>query len=194
MPEEFDNQENIKETPAPDTVEETQDASEVDLGVCLAQAEQECAELNARVLRLQADYDNLRRRTRQEREDLISRANERVINKLLPVIDDFARALSATVETSDYAALAQGVAMIYRSLMSVLEDEGLKSIDEVGVAFDPHLHEAIARAAGEVEPGSCDVVDQVYRCGYTLCGRTLRTAMVIVGSAPAPATTPEPKA
>lgn len=187
MPNEFDNQENIPETPAPETTEDAQATSAADVTALLAQAEQERAQLNTRVLRLQADYDNLRRRTRQEREELIGRANERLINKLLPVLDDFDRALEATADTSDYASLAQGVAMIYRALMNVLEEEGLRCIAEVGAVFDPHVHEAAARVPGAAAPGDCDVVEQVYRRGYTLGGRTLRPAMVIVGSAPAAA-------
>lgn len=147
----------------------------------LAQKEQQYEELAARFLRLQADFDNYRRRTKQEREELITRASERLISKILPVLDDFERALSATVSESD-TGLAQGVEMIYRALLMKLEEEGLKSVPGVGAIFDPHIHDAVAcDKPDDSGDDTITVVIEEYRKGYLLSDRLIRPAMVKVG-------------
>ncbi len=132
-------------------------------------------------LRLAADFDNYRKRVAREHAELSARANERLVNELLPVLDDLERALEATAErnhTGDWEAkLEEGVQLVHRSLASLLERHGLTEIGTEG-AFDPHVHEALlAQSAEGAEEGS---VLQVLQKGYKLGDKVLRPARVIV--------------
>ena len=127
-------------------------------------------------LRLAADFDNYRKRVAREHAELTARANERLVNELLPVLDDLERALEAAAEHEE-AKLEEGVQLVHRSLASLLERHGLKEIDTDG-AFDPHVHEALlAQPAEDAEEGS---VLQVLQKGYRLGDKVLRPARVIV--------------
>ena len=133
-----------------------------------------------RLQRLQAEFDNFRKRTFKEKEELVKYASERVVRELLPVIDNFERALEAAKNTQDFAALAQGVEMIFRQLNGVLGKEGLAEIEAVGQAFDPNLHEAIMQVDSEEHPANT-VVEEVQK-GYYLKDKVLRPSMVKVSS------------
>jgi molecular chaperone GrpE len=127
-------------------------------------------------LRLAADFDNYRKRVAREHAELTTRANERLVNELLPVLDDLERALEAAAEHEE-AKLEEGVKLVHRSLAALLERHGLTEIDTEG-AFDPHVHEALlAQPAGDAEEGS---VLQVLQKGYRLGEKVLRPARVIV--------------
>ena len=127
-------------------------------------------------LRLAADFDNYRKRVAREHAELTTRANERLVNELLPVLDDLERALEAAAEHEE-AKLEEGVKLVHRSLASLLERQGLKEIETEG-AFDPHVHEALlAQPAEGAEEGS---VLQVLQKGYRLGDKVLRPARVIV--------------
>jgi molecular chaperone GrpE len=127
-------------------------------------------------LRLAADFDNYRKRVAREQVELTSRANERILNELLPVLDDLERALEAATQHEE-AKLEEGVRLVHRSLLGLVERHGLKEIETEG-AFDPHVHEALLTQPGEgAEEGS---VLQVLQKGYTLGDRVLRPARVIV--------------
>jgi molecular chaperone GrpE len=127
-------------------------------------------------LRLAADFDNYRKRVAREHSELTARANERLVNELLPVLDDLERALEAAAEHEE-AKLEEGVQLVHRSLASLLERHGLKEIETEG-AFDPHVHEALlAQPAEGAEEGS---VLQVLQKGYRLGDKVLRPARVIV--------------
>ena len=127
-------------------------------------------------LRLAADFDNYRKRTAREHAELTRRANERLLNELLPVLDDLERALEAAAEHEE-AKLEEGVRLVHRSLLGLVERHGLTEIDTEG-AFDPHVHEALLAQPGEgVEEGS---VLQVLQKGYRLGDKVLRPARVIV--------------
>ena len=127
-------------------------------------------------LRLAADFDNYRKRVAREHAELTKRANERILNELLPVLDDLERALEAA-EQHEEAKLEEGVELVHRSLAALLQRHGLTPIETEG-AFDPHVHEALAAQPGEgAEPGS---VLQVLQKGYRLGDRVLRPARVIV--------------
>jgi molecular chaperone GrpE len=127
-------------------------------------------------LRLAADFDNYRKRVAREHAELTQRANERLLNELLPVLDDLERALEAAAEHEE-AKLEEGVKLVHRSFLSLLERHGLSEIETNG-AFDPHVHEALlAQAAEDAEEGS---VLQVLQKGYRLGERVLRPARVIV--------------
>jgi molecular chaperone GrpE len=127
-------------------------------------------------LRLAADFDNYRKRVAREQVELSRRANERILNELLPVLDDLERALEAAAEHEE-AKLEEGVRLVHRSLLGLVERHGLSEIETEG-AFDPHVHEALLAQPGEgAEEGA---VLQVLQKGYRLGDKVLRPARVIV--------------
>jgi len=130
-----------------------------------------------RFLRLQAEWDNYRKRTEQERIAERRRAAENLVEKLLPIIDDMERALDH-VDTASVESLAEGVQAVLNKLIDILTYEGLEAIDPMGEPFDLNLHQAV----GRVEDRSLyeDTVAQVYQKGYSLGGKVLRSAMVVV--------------
>jgi molecular chaperone GrpE len=132
-------------------------------------------------LRLAADFDNYRKRVARESAELSRRANERLLNELLPVLDDLERALEAAAEHNHTpegeAKVEEGVRLVHRSLVGLVERHGLKEIETDGL-FDPHVHEALLAQPGEgAEAGS---ILQVLQKGYKLGDRVLRPARVIV--------------
>jgi molecular chaperone GrpE len=127
-------------------------------------------------LRLAADFDNYRKRVAREHAELTARANERLLNELLPVLDDLERALEAAAQHEE-AKLEEGVRLVHRSLLGLVERHGLSEIATEG-AFDPHVHEALLTQPGDgAEEGS---VLQVLQKGYRLGDKVLRPARVIV--------------
>lgn len=127
-------------------------------------------------LRLAADFDNYRKRVAREQAALTARANERLLNELLPVLDDLERALEAAAEHEE-AKLEEGVRLVHQALVGLVERHGLSEIDTDG-GFDPHVHEALLTQPGEgAAEGS---VLQVLQKGYRLGERVLRPARVIV--------------
>jgi molecular chaperone GrpE len=140
-----------------------------------------------RYLRAMAEFDNARKRSAREREELIKNANETLIRDLLPVLDNLDRALQAARADAGAASVTTGVELIQREMLRVLEKFGAVPFVSVGTPFDPERHEAIARvpAAGTPE---MTVVGETAR-GYLLNGRVLRPAMVTVAMTPEP---PEP--
>jgi molecular chaperone GrpE len=131
-----------------------------------------------RYVRTVAEFDNARKRAVREREELIRGANESLIRELLPVLDNFERALQAARGDAGAAGVTAGVELIQRELLRVLEKFGVTAFSSVGAPFDPERHEAVARvpAAGHPE---MTVVGETAR-GYLLNGRVLRPAMVTV--------------
>ncbi|GBG12209.1 nucleotide exchange factor GrpE [Paenibacillus agaridevorans] len=131
-----------------------------------------------RYLRAQADFDNFRRRTMKEKEELAQYASMKLIDQLVPIVDNFERALAAASSNSDYDSLAKGIDMIFRQLFQTLEAEGLKAIEAVGQPFNPEFHQAIMTVeSDEYEEGI--VVEEVQK-GYMLKEKVLRPAMVKV--------------
>lgn len=127
-------------------------------------------------LRLAADFDNYRKRVAREHADLTRRANERLLNDLLPVLDDLERALEAAASHEE-AKLEEGVALVHRSLVDLVARNGLTEIETAG-SFDPHIHEVLLTQPGDsAEEGS---VLQVLQKGYRLGDKVLRPARVIV--------------
>ncbi|MDF2722253.1 MAG: co-chaperone GrpE [Paenibacillus sp.] len=131
-----------------------------------------------RYLRTQADFDNFRRRSRQEKEDFAKYASAKLIEQLLPVIDNFERALSAGKTNNDYDALLKGVDMIYRLFDQVMGQEGLKPIESVGQPFNPEYHQAIMQVESADHPDGT-VLEELQK-GYILKDKVLRPAMVKV--------------
>lgn len=138
-----------------------------------------------RLLRTTADFDNFKKRAAREKQEAIKFANESLMGKIIPVLDNFEMALAATQNSSaeGVKSLQEGVAMIHSQLKSVLMDAGLEEVDATGKPFDPNLHEAVSQQeSAEVAEGS---VLQQLRKGYRLRERLLRPATVIVAKKPA---------
>lgn len=126
--------------------------------------------------RLKADFENYRRRVIREQTELVDRASLRIVERLLPVVDDLERALAAAREHDPGEAIVRGLELVRRHLNDVLVDEGLERVEAEG-AFDPQHHEAVSSVPGDVaEPTILEVV----RPGYRLKGRTIRPALVHV--------------
>ena len=136
------------------------------------------AELEDRLLRVHADFDNFRKRTRQEKEELLTFANTKVIGDLLPVLDNFSLALQAAESASEAESIAKGVGMVYKQLVGLLENLGLRVMEPIGQAFDPNLHEAVMAEA--VVGQNSGTVIAVMRTGYYFKDKVLRPAMVKV--------------
>src|SRR4051812_12170112 len=138
-----------------------------------------------RLLRTTADFDNFKKRAAREKQDAIRYANEGVLEKLVPVLDNFDAALSAAQTSSADGAqsLQTGVAMIFQQLKKVLTESGLEEIDATGQTFDPNLHEAVSQQESKDVPDG-NVLQQL-RKGYKLRDRLLRPATVVVAKKPA---------
>jgi molecular chaperone GrpE len=126
--------------------------------------------------RLQADFENYRKRVLREQTALVERATEGLIEQLLPVVDSFELAIQNIGDDSDVESLRKGVELVYAELLGVLERAGLEPIAALGEPFDPNVHEAVMQDDGAGEP----VVGGVLRSGWKLKGRVLRPAMVKV--------------
>lgn len=131
-------------------------------------------------LRLMAEFDNFRRRTSQEKLDLVSVASEDTIKGLLPVLDDCERAIAALKDSKDSTAAKEGTELIYNKLLAYLKGKGLAAIEAKGLAFDTDLHEAVAQFPVQDEDQKGKVFD-VVQTGYTLNGKVIRFAKVVVG-------------
>src|SRR5215469_3772726 len=138
-----------------------------------------------RLLRTTADFDNFKKRAAREKQEAIRYANEELLEKLIPVMDNFDAALSAakTSQGDNAQSLQTGVAMIFQQLRKVLTESGLEEVDAAGQKFDPNLHEAVSQQETKDVPEG-QVVQQL-RKGYKLRDRLLRPATVIVAKKPA---------
>jgi molecular chaperone GrpE len=141
------------------------------------------AELDAakdKFLRLQAEFDNFRRRSAKERIDLMQTAGKDVINDMLVVVDDAERAQKQLESTDDVKSIREGVTLVFNKLRSVLQSKGLKPMDAIGQEFNPDLHEAITEIPAPTKDLKGKVVDEVIK-GYYLNDKIIRHAKVVVG-------------
>jgi len=144
----------------------------------LAKSEEQVKELEDRLLRLAAEYDNYRKRTAREFECLCQNANENLILKLLDTLDNFERAFDSAKASNDYQNFREGVELVYTHMKDILTKEGLKVIEAIGKPFDPNFHEAVTQAESDkYEEGM--VMDQMTK-GYMLNDRLLRASKVVV--------------
>ena len=141
----------------------------------------ELAELKDKYLRLYADFENFRRRTAKEKLDLIGTANEGVLKALIPVVDDFERAMQSIETTDDVTAVKEGVSLIYNKLFKTLEGKGLKPMVSKGEPFNADLHESVTQFPAPSEDLKGKVIDEIEK-GYYLNDKVIRFAKVIVGS------------
>ena len=133
-----------------------------------------------RRLRLSAEYDNFRKRTQSEYQRIYETAGERVITKLLPIIDDFQRFLDQEIATVEPIALKQGIELIFKKLMENISSENVKRIESLGKIFDADIHEAIAQLEDEAKPTGM-ILAEVER-GYLMGARVIRHPKVVVNS------------
>lgn len=160
---------NPLETPVEETAVPDQAAGEV------AQLRGERDELKELLLRRQAEFDNFRKRTERERSEYVQFAAMDTVKELLPVLDDFERALRVECNSPEYV---KGIEMIYSRMAETLKKQGLEAIDAVGKPFDPHLHQAIERV--ETTEAEDNTVLGEFQRGYNFKGKLLRPAMVRV--------------
>jgi molecular chaperone GrpE len=135
-------------------------------------------EADNRYLRLQADFDNFRRRTRLDSEASEKYRAQKLATNMLPALDNFERALKMDADNEQTKSLLQGMDMVYRSLVDALKSEGIEAIEAVGKEFDPHFHQAVMKDESE-EYGS-NIVTEEFQKGYMIKDRVLRPAMVKV--------------
>jgi molecular chaperone GrpE len=178
------NPESAVPVPSSDHADETTVAPAPD--AVLAAKAQEVDRLQDRLLRLQAEFENYKKRMAREKADYLKFATESLLVELLPVLDNLERAIaSARAETANREAVVDGIEMIARLFRSTLEKAGVKPMDAVGQPFDPALHQAVAQV--ECADERDNVVLEEIQKGYLLEGRVLRAAMVKVSRAAAPA-------
>ncbi|MCA0970027.1 nucleotide exchange factor GrpE [Halobacillus litoralis] len=152
--------------------EQEQGSSELD------ELRQEKEELNNRLVRLQADYDNFRRRTQKEKEADRKYRSQSLIEELVPVLDNFERALQVEVDSESAQKFADGIKMVYNQFQSAMDKEGLEEIPSKGEEFDPNLHQAVMQV--EDENYDSNIVVEELQKGYRLKDRVIRPAMVKV--------------
>ena len=143
-------------------------------------AEEKLAELQDRYLRLSAEYDNFRKRTLKEKIDLQKSANERLLEALLPVADDFDRAMQSVEEARDIEAVKEGMKLISGKFQGFLNQQGVKEIEAVNLPFDTDLHEAVTKIPAPTKKLKGKVVDVVQK-GYYLNEKVLRFSKVVIG-------------
>ncbi len=146
----------------------------------LEKAREETAEAKDQYLRLQAEWDNYRRRTAKERLELIDNAGRDILTGFLPVVDDCQRALKVLRESEAAGAAIEGTELIYNKLMNYLKQRGVEPIAARGAVFDTDFHEAVAQFPVE-DPEKKNTVIDVTQEGYTLNGSVIRYAKVVVG-------------
>lgn len=159
--------------------EEKKEETQIDiLKERLAKSEEQTKELEDRLLRLAAEFDNYKKRMAKEFGYLIKNANENLILQLLDTLDNFQRALDSAKTSDDYESFHKGVELIYNHMKEILTKEGLKEIEALGKPFDPNFHEAVTQAeSDEYDEGI--IIEEISR-GYMLNDRLLRASKVVV--------------
>jgi len=149
-----------------------------ELKLSFKKAEIEKNELQDRLLRKVAEFDNYKRRTEGEFSSLFKYAAENFIKKILPVVDDFERSLKHLAESEENSSVTDGIKLIYDKLLKILDDQGVKKIDSVGKPFDVHFHEALLQKKDEQQPPHV-VLDEL-ETGYLYQDKVIRHSKVIV--------------
>lgn len=159
-----------------DKSERSNDKVEGSMEEELAAAKAQAAEYLQLLQRTQADFENFRRRARQEKEDILKYGALNLVENMLPVLDNFERALKA--DGQDVETFLSGVSLILRQLMEVLQKEGINPIEAVGTKFDPNKHEAVMTAESEEHPDN--IIIEEFQKGYFYHERVIRPSMVKV--------------
>ena len=146
----------------------------------IAELTQKCSDLNDKNLRLMAEFDNYRKRTLKERSELVKTAGENILSSMLPLVDDFERALKAMETAEDIVAVKEGVDLIYGKFIAFLLQNGVKAIPTENEVFDTDLHEAITTFPAPTEDLKGKIIDCASK-GYTLNEKVIRFSKVVVG-------------
>ncbi|WP_144462858.1 nucleotide exchange factor GrpE [Siminovitchia fortis] len=176
-PEDQSGQEN-EQADSVQSPSDQEDEREQELVSKIKELEEQLEEKENRYLRLLADFDNFRRRTKLEREADEKYRAQHLITNLLPAIDNFERAMQIEPDNEQTKALLEGVGMVYRSIIEALKTEGAEQIEAVGSEFDPNLHQAVMQA--EEDGTEENIVLEEFQKGYILKDRVIRPAMVKV--------------
>lgn len=147
----------------------------------ISKLEADKLELNDKFLRLYSEFDNFKKRNNKERLELISTASEKVIVQLLPIIDDFERAISANEKTEDIAAIKSGFELIYNKILGVLKRFDVEEIEAKGLPFDTDFHEAVTNFPAQNEEDKGKVID-VTEKGYKIKEKVIRYSKVVVAN------------
>ncbi|MBM7645811.1 molecular chaperone GrpE [Scopulibacillus daqui] len=182
--EQLDNKETADSNSAEEEHTEQTEDNEADILKVkeeeIEQFKKEQEELKNRLLRVQADYENYKRRTNEEKIKERKFRAQSLVEEILPVLDNFKRALDVKTESEEAGSLKKGMEMVYRQLTAALEKEGVKEIEAVGKPFDPHMHQAVMQV--EHDEYDENTVVEVLQAGFTLNDRVVRPAMVKVSS------------
>jgi molecular chaperone GrpE len=170
----------IPEKSAPQAAEETAGEEAVDKEVKIAEIEKSLAEMADKYLRLSAEFDNYRKRTLREKMELIRTANESVMRNILPVIDDFERAMKSIEMGMDFEATKEGILLIYNKFNDFIKQNGVKEVDAMGMEFSTDLHEAVTKVPAPSEDLKGKIIDVIQK-GYLLNDKVIRFAKVVVG-------------
>ena len=146
----------------------------------MEKAENEVLELKDKHIRLQAEFDNYRKRTMKERMELLKTASESVLVNILPVIDDFDRAIQTLESVQEESHVKEGVSLIYNKFQEFLKQNGVKEIEAKGRDFDTDLHEAITTFPAPSEDLKGKIIDVVQK-GYYLNDKVIRHSKVVIG-------------
>lgn len=146
----------------------------------LKNSEEKLAEMQDKYIRLSAEFDNYRKRTLREKMEMSKYAAEELFRKIIPLMDDFDRALTLMKTTTDPAAVRDGIDLIYNKFSEFLKQNGIKEIESMNIGFDVDLHDAIAKIPVQEEENKGKVVDVVQK-GYYIQDKVLRHAKVVVG-------------
>lgn len=171
-------EEQAKETQTQNATETEKELTDAEK---LEAANEEIAQLKDKYLRQVAEFDNYRKRTLKEKTELILNGGEKVLSALLPILDDFDRAIANIQKSDDVNALKEGVELIAGKLNKTLASQGLQKMDAIGKPFDTDYHEAIALVPAQDEDKKNLVMDCV-QPGYMLNDKVLRHAKVVVGN------------
>lgn len=174
--EEMENQQEVTDS----NLDEKQDDEPATCEEDIKNLEEQIAELKDKHLRLFSEFDNYRKRTTKERVELFKTAHSDLMQELLPILDDFDRAMKSFEESEDVEAVKEGVQLIHNKLQGTLEKKGLKCMDSQGKDFDTDYHEAITEIPAPTDDLKSKVVDVVEK-GYTLNDKVIRYAKVVVG-------------
>lgn len=162
----------------PEEAETPAEEAEVTAEQEMAKMKQEVEETNDTMLRLAAELDNYKKRVAKERESLIRYIVQDIIQELLPILDNFERAIESADKSKDCDSLLEGVRMISRQMYDALERKGVSRINAAGKTFDPTIHEAVMQVNSEEHPENV-VVEELQK-GYMLHDRVIRPSMVVV--------------
>jgi molecular chaperone GrpE len=169
------------ENPGQEQVEEVHEFGEVEGMDPLTTLQMQLEEEKNRYLRLYAEFENFRRRNAKERMELISSASAELMKELLPVLDDFERAMESNKSIEDVEAVKVGFELLFQKMGSILSSKGLKAVESKNQPFDAEIHEAIAQVPADSVKLKGVIMDVVEK-GYTLNDKTIRHPKVVVGS------------